>query len=98
MPRSEGLRASPVCRSAGCGKPACPVRREGEPYSALPTPIESRQISFAEALVAAEGGELRGRHTRWVFGRHVGMERSLFPFRRDLGASGHAGAANSVVP
>ena len=33
------LERAPTDRRAGCGRPACPVRREGEREHALPTPI-----------------------------------------------------------
>ncbi len=35
------LERAPTDRRAGCGKPACPVRREGEREHALPTPIDA---------------------------------------------------------
>src|SRR5712664_2120679 len=35
------LERAPTDRRAGCGRPACPVRREGEREHALPTPIRS---------------------------------------------------------
>src|SRR5712664_443689 len=36
------LERAPTDRRAGCGRPACPVRREGEREHALPTPIGAK--------------------------------------------------------